>query len=42
MFVGFAFDAPSVLQLFAEAWLLGIIGGGVVAALFGAVGRRGG
>jgi len=42
-FSGFSFDPASVVAFFAEAWLLGMIGGGVAAALFSVVsGRRSG
>lgn len=41
-FTGFAFDPASVLAFYVGSWVLGLVAGGIVAALLGAVGRRGG
>jgi len=41
-FTGYAFDPVSIVAFYAGSWLLGLLVGGIVAALFGVVGRRGG
>lgn len=41
-FTGFAFDPGSILAFYVGCWLLGVVAGGIAAALMGAVGRRGG
>lgn len=41
-FSGFAFDPASIMAFYVGCWLLGVVAGGIAAALFSVVGRRGG